>query len=109
MIDEAALTITDDNIELATNFIVKSACEKATPEMDKRLEAEYAMRKQARTADPKQRYVDPVALAKVQLLPEKIRTQVGVITAQQMAVYDGFSRLLSAILVMIVNLLRYLY
>uniref|UniRef100_A0A158R661 CCR4-NOT transcription complex subunit 1 n=1 Tax=Syphacia muris TaxID=451379 RepID=A0A158R661_9BILA len=88
MIEEAALTITEENIELATNFIVKSACEKAIPEMDKRLKGEYAIRKQA---DPKQRYFDSVALAKIQQLPEKIRIQVGVITPQQMAVYDCFS------------------
>ena len=41
MIEEATQTIAADNVELTTNFIVKTACEKATLEMEKRLEADY--------------------------------------------------------------------
>ncbi|VDM37677.1 unnamed protein product [Toxocara canis] len=89
LIDEASMTIAEDNVELATNFIVKSACEKATPEMDKRMEGEFVMRKQARQ-DGRQ-YADPVALARAQQMPEKIRPRVGQVTAQQMAIYDEFS------------------
>ncbi|VDN41185.1 unnamed protein product [Gongylonema pulchrum] len=87
--DEAALAITEDNLELATNFVVKTACEKATPEMDKRLEAEFGMRKQYRLEG--RQYVDPVALARAQQMPEKIRLRVGGVTARQMTVYDEFS------------------
>ncbi|VDK22376.1 unnamed protein product, partial [Anisakis simplex] len=89
LIDEASLTIAEDNVELATNFIVKSACEKATPDMDKRMENEFLMRKQARQEG--RQYADPVALARAQSLPEKIRPRVGAITAQQMAIYEEFS------------------
>lgn len=87
LIDEAAMKLTEDNIELATSFCTKTACEKAIPELDKRLESEYIARKQARR-DGKQ-YVDPVALAHAQQLPEKLRP--GPMTAQQMAIYDEFS------------------
>ncbi|VIO90991.1 CCR4-Not complex component, Not1 family protein [Brugia malayi] len=89
LIDEAATTIAEDNVELATNFIVKTACEKATPEMDKRLESEFATRKQYRLEG--RQYADPVALARAQQMPEKIRLRVGSMTNQQMVVYDEFS------------------
>ncbi|VDK66169.1 unnamed protein product [Onchocerca ochengi] len=89
LIDEAATTIAEDNVELATNFIVKTACEKATPEMDKRLESEFATRKQNRLEG--RQYADPVALARAQQMPEKIRLRIGSVTNQQMVVYDEFS------------------
>uniref|UniRef100_A0A1I8ED01 CCR4-Not complex component Not1 C-terminal domain-containing protein n=2 Tax=Wuchereria bancrofti TaxID=6293 RepID=A0A1I8ED01_WUCBA len=86
LIDEAATTIAEDNVELATNFIVKTACEKATPEMDKRLESEFATRKQYRLEG--RQYADPVALARAQQMPEKIRLRVGSMTNQQMPGMD---------------------
>ncbi|VDK67886.1 unnamed protein product [Litomosoides sigmodontis] len=89
LIDEAATTITEDNVELATNFIVKTACEKATPEMDKRLESEFNSRKQYRLEG--RQYADPVALARAQQMPDKIRLHAGSVTNQQMVVYDEFS------------------
>lgn len=58
--------------------------------MDKRLEAEFATRKQYRMEN--RQYADPVALARAQQMPEKIRLRVGSVTARQMAVYDEFSR-----------------
>lgn len=48
MIEEAASIITQENVELATNFIVKTACEKAASEMEKRLETEFQRRATAR-------------------------------------------------------------
>uniref|UniRef100_A0A0R3RQI9 CCR4-NOT transcription complex subunit 1 n=1 Tax=Elaeophora elaphi TaxID=1147741 RepID=A0A0R3RQI9_9BILA len=89
LIDEAATTIAEDNAELATNFIVKTACEKATPEMDKRLESEFTTRKQCRLEG--RQYADPVALARAQQMPDKIRLHVGSVTNQQMVIYDEFS------------------
>ncbi|CAG9539608.1 unnamed protein product [Cercopithifilaria johnstoni] len=89
LIDEAATTIAEDNVELATNFIVKTACEKATPEMDKRLESEFTTRKQYRLEN--RQYADPVALARAQQMPDKIRLRAGSVTNQQMVVYDEFS------------------
>ncbi|KAL4002895.1 CCR4-Not complex component Not1 family protein [Acanthocheilonema viteae] len=89
LIDEASTTIAEDNVELATNFIVKTACEKATPEMDKRLESEFTTRKQYRLEA--RQYADPVALARAQQMPDKIRLRVGSVTNQQMIVYDEFS------------------
>lgn len=91
IIDDAVNIITEDNIELATNYIVKSACERALPEMDKRMESEYSARKVARGEG--RTYADPVALARAQQMPEKIRLRTGPVTPQQMAVYDDFSML----------------
>ena len=38
MIEDAAIAVTEANIILATNYIVKTACEKAVFEIEKRLE-----------------------------------------------------------------------
>uniref|UniRef100_A0A914UVV1 CCR4-NOT transcription complex subunit 1 n=1 Tax=Plectus sambesii TaxID=2011161 RepID=A0A914UVV1_9BILA len=89
LIEEAAALVTEDNIELATNFIVKTACEKATPEVDKRMEAEYQLRQAARREN--RAYADPTALSRAQSMPEQIRLKSGAIGQQQMAVYDEFS------------------
>ncbi|XP_034255857.1 CCR4-NOT transcription complex subunit 1 isoform X2 [Thrips palmi] len=89
---EQAATITaQDNMEVACAFIQKTAIEKAIPEIDKHLMAEYERRKHARTEG--RRYCDPVALTyQAQSMPEQIRLKVGGITQQQMSVYEEFAR-----------------
>ncbi|KAK6050471.1 hypothetical protein COOONC_12025, partial [Cooperia oncophora] len=75
MIDEAARAITQDNIELTTNFIVKTACEKAAAELEKRLDAESARRIAARREGTE--WHDPT-MEKIQAeLPARIAIQVG--------------------------------
>ncbi len=63
-IEEASMQLTQDNVELATNFIVKTACEKAAPEIDTRLDAEIQMRAQARREN--RTYTDAAALQRAQ-------------------------------------------
>jgi hypothetical protein len=63
-IEEASIQLTQDNVELATNFIVKTACEKAAPEIDKRFDAEIQIRAQARRENRK--FTDAVALQRAQ-------------------------------------------
>src|SRR5262245_21581556 len=60
MIEEAAHTITEENVELAQSFIVKSAAEKALTEIDKRLAAEFEMRRMAKLEN--RTYADNQAL-----------------------------------------------
>lgn len=48
MIEQAASIVAQDNMELASAFIQKTATEKAIPEIDKRLMSEYELRKIAR-------------------------------------------------------------
>lgn len=48
LVEQAALVIATDNMEIACAFIQKTAVEKAIPEIDKRLMNEYEMRKIAR-------------------------------------------------------------
>ncbi|MFH4979766.1 hypothetical protein AB6A40_006475 [Gnathostoma spinigerum] len=88
LIDDAAGSITEDNVELATNFIVKFACEKATTEMDKRMDPQFIARRTALSEG--RQFADQLALACAQQLPEKIRPH-GPVSSQKMTVYDEFS------------------
>ncbi|VDL74325.1 unnamed protein product [Nippostrongylus brasiliensis] len=89
MIDEAAQTITRDNIELTTNFIVKTACEKAAAEMDKRLDAESARRAAVRREGAEWH---DAAMEKIQAeLPPRIAIQVGPTRKEHLAIYEQFS------------------
>ncbi len=90
MIEEAAAALADDNVELAQCFIVKSACEKALPEIDKRLEPEFTLRRSAKMEN--RRYCDPVSLTyQAQRMPEPIRLKVGMVTPGQQEIYKEFS------------------
>ena len=102
MIEEAAQVITQENVELATNFIVKTACEKAASEMEKRLEPEFQKRILARQAS--KTYVDETAQAvcffcfysiilfQIQnILPEQIAFQPGETPKELLDIYMQFS------------------
>ncbi|GMS88516.1 hypothetical protein PENTCL1PPCAC_10691, partial [Pristionchus entomophagus] len=89
MFDEAAQQITNENVELTTNFIVKTACEKASAELDKRLEMEVDARRAAK-ADKKQ-FGTVEAVGEQSGMPERLRIRQGPVTTQAMAVYDEFA------------------
>ncbi|KAK5971782.1 CCR4-NOT transcription complex subunit [Trichostrongylus colubriformis] len=89
MIDEAARAITQDNIELTTNFIVKTACEKAAAELEKRLDAESARRVAARREGTEWH---DATMEKIQAeLPPRIAIQVGPTRKEHLAIYEQFS------------------
>ncbi|XGW14420.1 hypothetical protein V3C99_000603 [Haemonchus contortus] len=89
MIDEAARAITQDNIELTTNFIVKTACEKAAAELEKRLDAECARRVAARREGTEWH---DATMEKIQAeLPPRIAIQVGPTRKEHLAIYEQFS------------------
>lgn len=90
LIDDAARVLTSDNVELTTNFIVKSACEKATPELDKRLDAEFKAR-QAAKREGKEWSGDNAVLELQASMPEALRVRLGAVSEQQMAIYDEFA------------------
>lgn len=91
LIDQAATQLAQDNTELASAIIQKSAVEKALPEMDRRLSTEFELRRHARGEG--RRYCDPVVLTyQAERMPEQIRLRVGGVTPQQVAVYDEFAR-----------------
>ena len=78
-IEEAALAVAEDNVELAQGFIVKSASEKALPEIDKRLDHEFQLRRSARLEN--RRYCDPNTLTyHAERMPEAIRLNLGSVT-----------------------------
>ncbi|XP_064466564.1 CCR4-NOT transcription complex subunit 1-like isoform X2 [Ornithodoros turicata] len=91
LLEQAMTVVAQENVELACCYIQKTAVEKAIPEIDKKLNAEYDVRKSARSEG--RRYCDPVALTyQAERMPEQIRLKVGCVTTQQMAVYEEFAR-----------------
>ena len=61
LVEQAASLTAQDNVEPACAFIQKTAVEKSTHEIDKRLAAEFDLRKHARNEG--RRYYDPLAVA----------------------------------------------
>ncbi|GAB1606660.1 Hypothetical predicted protein [Argonauta hians] len=91
LVDQAVTQLAQDNTELASAIIQKSAVEKALPEMDRRLSTEFELRRHARGEG--RRYCDPVVLTyQAERMPEQIRLRVGGVTPVQVAVYDEFAR-----------------
>uniref|UniRef100_A0A914DTZ4 CCR4-NOT transcription complex subunit 1 n=1 Tax=Acrobeloides nanus TaxID=290746 RepID=A0A914DTZ4_9BILA len=90
LIEEAAIIITENNLEVAINFIVKTACEKATVELDKSFEKEYSER-QACAKEGKPFPTNPSVLEIQEALPESIRIKVGPVSQEQMKIYDDYS------------------
>lgn len=90
MMEEAALVITDANIEVATNFIVKSACEKAVAEVERRLAPDIDARKTARKEGRPYSYDDATADLNDKI-PESLRPKPGPMPEEQMRIYDDFS------------------
>merc|ERR1719391_432554 len=90
-IDVTVSVIANDNVELACAFIQKKAVEKAIPEIDKRLNVGFELRKLARKEG--RRYCDPVAVTyQSERMPELIRSKVGQVPATQSTVYEEFAR-----------------
>lgn len=91
MVEEAAFAVTEANLEVATNFIVKSACEKAVSELEKRMDVEFstrrAMRKENRAFIP----LDPEVVAMTEKVPEQIRVKRGLLNDAQLKVYNDYS------------------
>lgn len=90
-IEAASMQLTNDNLELACAFIQKTAAEKATPEIDRRLAADFEARKIAREENT--RYFDAQTLAyQSERMPEAIRLKVGGVPPSQFAVYAEYAR-----------------
>ncbi|KNC33754.1 hypothetical protein FF38_05850 [Lucilia cuprina] len=90
-IEGASMQLTNDNVELACAFIQKTAAEKATPEVDRRLAADFETRKMAR--EENSRYFDAQTLAyQTERLPEQVRLKMGGVPPNQFAVYAEFAR-----------------
>lgn len=90
MIEKTAIAVTEANIILATNFIVKNACEKAVFDIEKRLEPDFNARRMAlKEGRPFQYDADLIAIS--DKIPEQIRLRQGTVKESQMKIYDDFS------------------
>lgn len=93
-IDETAFQVMEANLEVATNFIVKSACEKAITEVEKRLELDLATRRLVQQRDNRQLMPPPSAdyMSMIERVPEKIRIKTSaLLTEENLKIYDDFS------------------
>lgn len=86
MIEEAAFAVTEANLEVATNFIVKSACEKAVSEIEKRLEVDSLEVKSLVS-----RKEDLEIQAQINKIPEQLRIKSGPLSEDYLKVYDNYS------------------
>nr|XP_036218793.1 CCR4-NOT transcription complex subunit 1 isoform X1 [Bactrocera oleae] len=90
-IEAAAIQLSNDNVELACAFIQKTAAEKSTPEVDRRMATDFDTRKMTR--DEGGRFYDTQTLAyQTERMPEQVRLKVGGIPHTQFAVYAEFAR-----------------
>ena len=91
MVEEAAIAVTEANVALATNFIVKNACEKAVLEIEKRFEPEFASRRQAMKEGRKFQGDADLMATIIEKIPEQIRLMPDTINEGKMKIYDDFS------------------
>lgn len=90
MIEEATNSIAEDNIELAQCYIIKFAVERAVPELERRLAAEFEMRRRAKSDG--RRYQDPTVSQIVDRLPSPLKIQAGELAPQHTQVYEEFAK-----------------
>lgn len=69
---------------------MKSACEKAYAEMEKRLESEFIARQSAKK-EGRVYQIDPELVTMTEKLPEQIRPKAGPIEDDSLKIYDDFS------------------
>ncbi|XP_013775386.2 CCR4-NOT transcription complex subunit 1-like [Limulus polyphemus] len=91
LVEQTAIVVAQENIQLACCFVQKIVVEKAVLELDKRLNTEYELRKLAKAEE--RRYCDPVVLTyQAERMPEQIRLKAGGVAPKEMAVYEEFAR-----------------
>uniref|UniRef100_A0A0N5ADS8 CCR4-Not complex component, Not1 n=1 Tax=Syphacia muris TaxID=451379 RepID=A0A0N5ADS8_9BILA len=81
ILDKMSLLLTDENIEVTTCFVVKTACEKAAQEIRKLVAKSEK--------DGIRRKLDANALSIIEQLPEKIRPSSSMLSSQ-LSVYSNF-------------------
>ncbi|XP_059164399.1 CCR4-NOT transcription complex subunit 1-like isoform X2 [Physella acuta] len=90
-IEEAAVLLANDNVEICANYIQKLAVERVGLDMDKKLAPEFEIRKRSRQ-EGRIYYDSQVHTYQSERVPEQISLKIGPVTPQQLAVYDEFSR-----------------
>jgi len=92
-LEDSAMILANDNVELCANYIQKVTLEKIPNEMDKKLAPEFEIRTKARQEG--RQYFDPsVYQYHADRVPEQISLKIGSIGNQQMSVYEEFARVI---------------
>ena len=86
MVDEAMQVIVDKNVDLACCYVVKTACEKASSEIEKRMEEAIQRRKMGAKLE-----VSSDIQAIIDKMPAELRPVDRPLKDNEMAVYDVFS------------------
>jgi hypothetical protein len=86
MADETMVHILEKNIELACCYVVKTACEKAMIEIDKRMEDSIQRRKNGMKLE-----ISPEVQAVIDKIPAELRPIDRLIKDSEMSVYNVFS------------------
>ncbi|CAJ0941330.1 unnamed protein product, partial [Mesorhabditis belari] len=90
LVEEAVAVITVENLELAMDFVVKTACEKSAPELDRKMEVEYQLRQSIRREGKEFTGAEDLLIAQ-SMLPEALRIGAGPIPKEQMGAYEEYS------------------
>lgn len=86
----------NSNLDLACGQVEKKAEERAVPEIEEMLEVEFEARRRHRALRPEEVYMDSTTLNRWALTipsPYKLQPALGGLNAEQMAIYDEFSRI----------------
>jgi CCR4-NOT transcription complex subunit 1 len=92
--EQVVYVIVSDNLDLACSFMEKAAAEKSVQEIDESLAVAYSNRKKHREKSTQPYYDLSVYAASryPSALPDQLRLRPGGLTAQQMMVYEDFTR-----------------
>lgn len=91
IIDETVQSIIELNIEIATCFIIKSACEHGFIEIEKCLAKEFMTRREAAENNQVFAPVDNKTIPMCGKLPDVLRAKLGPISDSHIKIYDEFS------------------
>ena len=90
--EQIVFLIVGDNLDLACSVMEKVAAEKSQPEKDERFVVSLIARRKHRELRTGKPFYDSNATQYLTSLPEQVRPSVGGVTANQMRLYEDFSR-----------------
>lgn len=88
--DDLINFITEQSLDIATNYVIKCACEKATGEIDKQIKEEFNTRKLCRQ-ECRQFKCDPSQIHLTAQLPIALRQASGMMDENAFRIYDDLS------------------
>lgn len=91
IIEETVHSITELNLEVATSFIIKSACEQGFLEIEKCLTKEFTARRESIECNRVFAPVDNKIVTMCGKLPDVLSAKLGLVSDTHIKIYDEFS------------------